>query len=69
VIVRYGPEHNPSNEWVYNAADIENSKVIWAREMSAAENLDLIRYYKDRTVWLVQPDMDPPNVSPYSLPQ
>ena len=69
VIVRYSSRHNPSDEWVYNAPDIENSKVIWAREMNDADNLELIRYYKDRTVWLAQPDMDPPNVSPYSLPQ
>ena len=69
VIVRYSPTHNPSREWVYNAADIENSKVVWAREMNTADNLELFRYYKDRTVWLVQPDADPPNVAPYPLPR
>jgi hypothetical protein len=57
------------DEWVYNAADIDSSKVIWAREMDAANNLDLIRYYKDRQVWLVQPDAQPPKVSPYALPE
>jgi len=65
VIVRYSSAHNTSDEWVYNAADIDGSKVIWAREMSPVDNLDLIHFYKDRTVWLVQPDLDPPNVSPY----
>jgi hypothetical protein len=64
-IVRYSPEHNSLDEWVYNAADIDNSKVIWARDMNEAENLELIRYYKDRTVWLVQPDVKPANVSLY----
>ena len=64
-IVRYSPEHNSLDEWVYNAADIDNSKVVWARDMSEAENLELIRYYKDRTVWLVQPDMKPASVSLY----
>ena len=44
---------SPLDEWVYNAADIDNSKVVWAREMDDADNLDLIRYYKNRTVWLV----------------
>jgi len=27
----------------------------------------LIRYYKDREVWLVQPDSRPPKVSPYPV--
>ena len=36
VIVRYPPNHNTINDWVYNAPDIDNSKVIWAREMDAA---------------------------------
>jgi hypothetical protein len=68
VIVRYSPEHNSLDEWVYNAADIDNSKVIWAREMDEAENLELIHYYKDRTVWLVQPDSKPASVSLYPSP-
>ena len=57
------------DEWVYNAANIDSSKVIWAREMDAANNLDLIRYYKDRQVWLVQPDAQPAKVSPYAMPE
>jgi hypothetical protein len=65
VIVRYPLDHNPLDEWVYNAANIDSSKVVWAREMDEAENLELIHYYKDRTVWLVQPDAKPAQVSLY----
>jgi hypothetical protein len=65
VLVRYSGNHNFLDEWVYNAADIDNSKVVWARDMDEAENLELIRYYKDRTVWLVQPDRKPADVSLY----
>jgi hypothetical protein len=68
VLVRYSPTHDPMDEWVYNSPDIDNSKVIWAREMDGANNLELIRYYKDRKVWLVQPDLQPAGLSPYSLP-
>ena len=64
-IVRYLPTHNLLDEWVYNAPDIDHSKVIWARDMGAAGNEELIRYYKDRTVWLVQPDANPMSVTPY----
>jgi hypothetical protein len=67
VLVRYASDHNFLDEWVYNAADIDNSKVVWARDMDEAENLELIHYYKDRTVWLVQPDVEPAKVSPYLL--
>ncbi len=56
------------NGWVYNAADIDSSKVIWAREMDTADNLDLIHHYKNRTVWLVQPDTQPAEVSRYPIP-
>ncbi|MGI8770545.1 MAG: hypothetical protein ACR2JE_03840, partial [Acidobacteriaceae bacterium] len=65
-IVRYSSGHNPQDEWVYNAPDIDGSKVIWAREMDAANDLELMHYYKDRHVWLVQPDQSPAKISPYS---
>ena len=69
ILVRYSPQHEPWDEWVYNAADIDGSKVIWAREMDAANNLELMRYYKDRHVWLVQPDSQSEEVSPYPMPE
>ena len=65
LFVRYSPRHNPLNEWVYNAPDIDTSKVVWAREMDAAHNLELMHYYPDRKVWLVEPDMLPATVLPY----
>ena len=65
-IVRYGPGHDVVNEWVYNAADIDNSRVIWAREMDAQNNAELLRYFKDRTAWLVEPEANPSKLSPYS---
>ena len=67
-IVRYDAKHEPFDEWVYNDADIDDSKVIWAREMDAAENLELIRYYRDRKAWLVEPDASPVRVTPYPVP-
>jgi len=62
-IVRYSPTHFVLDEWVGNAADIDGSKVIWAQEMDAANNLDLIDHYKDRKVWLVEPDSQPIRIS------
>ena len=67
-VVRYSSMHIPFNEWVYNAADIDDSKVVWARDMDDTDNLELIHYYKDRKVWLVQPDSQPLTISPYVFP-
>jgi hypothetical protein len=36
--------------------------------MDAANNLDLLRYYPDRMVWLAEPDKQPAAVSPYPMP-
>ena len=58
-------EHNPLDEWVYNLADIDGSKVVWAREMDTTDNLELIHYYRDRKVWLVEPDAMPARIVPY----
>jgi hypothetical protein len=69
VIVRYGPEHDTVNEWVYNEADIDRAKVVWARDMGPAQNEELIRYFKDRHVWLAEPDNQPPTLSPYPASQ
>jgi hypothetical protein len=64
-IVRYSSRHNPFNEWVYNSAEIDTSKIIWAREMDVADDLELTRYYPGRKVWLVEPDMTPARVTEY----
>jgi hypothetical protein len=67
VLVRYASTHEPVDEWVYNAPDIDNSKVVWAREMDPDSDRELFRYFKDRRVWLVEPDSNPPRISPYPV--
>ena len=65
VIVHYGPYHHPNQEWVYNGADIDNSKVVWAREVSPKSDADLIRCLPGREVWLLRADDSPQRVVPY----
>ena len=64
-IVRYSSNHNPLDEWVYNRADIDASKVVWAREGDAAANSELLQYYPARQAWLVEPDTVPARMIPY----
>jgi len=68
VLVRYGKDHNIHEEWVYNAADIDASKVVWARDMGPEQNRKLLGYFRDRQVWLVQPEDDPEGLTPFEKP-
>ncbi len=68
VIVHYGPRHDVDWEWVYNAADIDQAKVIWARDMADDKNQELLRYFPGRRVWLLNGDDSPPRLSPYPYP-
>ncbi|SPF37357.1 membrane hypothetical protein [Candidatus Sulfopaludibacter sp. SbA4] len=65
-IVRYVPDHDSMDDWVYNAADIDSAKVVWAREMGGPADRELINYFNDRETWLVEPDRIPPKVTPYA---
>jgi hypothetical protein len=66
IFVRYWPQHLFRNEWVYNAADIDGSRVVWARDLGDVENEKLQAYFRDRTAWLFEPDARPPRLGPYT---
>jgi len=68
ILVRYEEDHNVHDEWVYNGAEIASAKVLWARELDADQNAKLLAYFKDRHVWLVEPDKDNTELIPYSPP-
>lgn len=66
VFVRESLKRDPNEHWVYNAPDIDASKVVWAWEMDAANNRELMQYYPDRKAWLVDMDTEPATLTPYS---
>jgi hypothetical protein len=67
VIVRQnGSGNNPLYDWVYNRADLESAKIIWANDMGPEKNQELIDYFKGRKVWLVYADKQPAELVPYS---
>jgi hypothetical protein len=63
VFVRYYPQHIFQDEWVYNAANIDAARVVWARDLGEAEDEKLRGYYPDRAVWLLEPDFRPPKLT------
>jgi len=65
IVVRYSPEHNWYNQWVYNQADIDGSPVVWAREMNPARDAELLRYFSYRKAWLLEADAVPPRLVPH----
>jgi hypothetical protein len=69
VLVRYKSDHDLLIEWVYNEADIDNSRVVWARDMGGEQNQELIDYFKGRRVWLLEPDAKPVLFSRYNFAQ
>src|SRR5579864_6480920 len=69
VIVRYDSGHSPASEWVFNAAEIEHSKIVWARDMGSKKNQELINYFNHRKIWLLEPDQSPPKLSLYAAAQ
>lgn len=67
VIVRYGPAHRfPDPEWVYNAADIDSAKMVWARDMGERDNQELMQYFRERKVWALCPEDLPLHLEPLS---
>jgi hypothetical protein len=64
VFLHYGPQHR-FHEWIHNAANIDGARTVWVHDLGPDENQKLIRYYRDRTVWLLEPDAAPPTLRPY----
>jgi hypothetical protein len=67
VIVVYGPKHNLDHEWVFNRADIDAARIVWARDMGEGANQELLRYFKDRRIWKVNADASPPQLEQYEV--
>jgi hypothetical protein len=68
IMVRYTAKHNPHAEWVFNGAEIDTAKILWARELDASQNARLLAYFKDRQIWLVEPDIHDLELVPYQPP-
>jgi hypothetical protein len=66
ILVGYEEDHNLHDEWVYNGAEIDTAKVLWARDVDHVQNAKLFAYFQDRHIWFVNPDIDNTELIPYS---
>ena len=62
ILVKYAPNHEVKDEWVFNGPDIPREKVIWARSMSPPLDRDLVDYYRGRSVWILDADASLPHL-------
>jgi hypothetical protein len=69
VFVRYEPGHWVHDEWVYNEGNIRDAAIILARDMGQDANRCVIEAYPGRKLWLLQPDLEPPQYVPYPAQQ
>jgi hypothetical protein len=61
VFVHIGDEED-IQQWIQNGADIDNSPVVWALDLGAAENASLLAFYPSRTAWRLltaEPKLEP----------
>jgi hypothetical protein len=65
ILVHYDEDHNIHDDWVFNGAEIDGAKVLWARETNPEQQAKLIAYFQDRQIWLVKPDEDNTELIPY----
>jgi hypothetical protein len=63
VLVRYSPAHLIQEEWVYNGADLDGARIVWARYMNEQKNSELLQYYRGRVFWILDPDETPERLS------
>lgn len=53
VLVSYGPKHEIYQELVYNEADIDQARIVWARSLSPESDQALLEHYANRRVWML----------------
>jgi hypothetical protein len=64
VFVHYAPGHR-FEEWVQNGADIDGAPVVLVHDLGPIANGRILKFYSDRTAWMLEPDQSPPRLTRY----
>jgi len=57
-------EPRSSPDWVWNSADIDSQKIVWARTLDLESDLELRKYFAGRHVWRADLSVEPPSLEP-----
>jgi len=66
VFVKAKTDPNNLFQWIYNDAEIDAARIVWARDLGAERNAELAHYYAGRATWLVDPNVEPATRMSYS---
>lgn len=66
VFVKAKSESGNLFQWIYNDADIDASRIVWARDLGAESNRKLAAYFAGRSVWIVDPNVEPATCKKYN---
>ncbi len=58
-------DENNLLQWIYNSAEIDQARIVWARDLGPEENRKLADYFHARQVWMINPNVQPAEISPY----
>ncbi len=64
VVVEYGPRHSFHQDWIHNSANIEDSRIAWARSINPKRDDQLADHFRDRKIWRLYVDDDAPRLEP-----
>lgn len=67
VIVRCASDCDYHRDWIHNLANIDDAKVVWAREINEKADQELIKYFRGRRVWLLRTNREPVKIVPHPL--
>jgi hypothetical protein len=54
IFVDYAPGPQNEHEWVTNGADLVNAPVLWVHMRDMDQNVELLKQYRDRNVWILR---------------
>lgn len=66
LVIVFADAEPANSEWIYNDADIDDAKIVWARQIPGRPLEPLLEYYRLRRLWLLDANGE---IYPFRLPE